>query len=139
MLSPFPMQIIQTPGQITMLFEYDHFVRIIYMDRKTHPQDLDPTWMGDSIGRWEGNTLVVDTIGLNEKSWLDQIGHPHTAALHLIERIRRVDHDTLQDDITIDDPGAYTKTWTGQLTFKLRPTWHLAEYVCEDTMPASAK
>ena len=139
MLSPFPMQIVQMQGQVIMLFEYDHFVRIVYTDRKTHSKDLDPSWMGDSIGAWDGNTLVVDTVGLNEKSWLDQIGHPHSVALHVIERIHRVDRDTLQDDITIDDPGAYTRTWTGRQTFKLKPTWHLIEYVCEDTMPESGK
>ena len=134
MLMPFPMQIVQTPTEIIMIFEYDHYVRQIYLDRHEHPRDLSPTWMGDSIGKWEGNTLVVDTIGFNDKSWLDQVGHPHSDALHLIERIRRVDHDTLQEDITVDDPKAYTKPWTGQQVFKLRTGWHLIEYVCEDNM-----
>jgi hypothetical protein len=139
MLIEFPMQIVQVPGQVIMLFEYDHFVRQIYTDRREHPKDLDPTWMGDSIGRWEGDTLVVDTVGLNDKTWLDQVGHPHSDALHVVERIRRVRHDTLQDDITIDDPRAYTKPWTGQQVFKLRPGWHLIEYICEDNMPGSKK
>jgi hypothetical protein len=134
MLMPFPMQIVQTPNEVMMIFEYDHYVRHIYMDRREHPRDMSPTWMGDSIGRWEGNTLVVDSVGFNDKSWLDQVGHPHSDALHLIERIRRTDHDTLQVDMTIDDPKAYTKPWTGQQVFKLRPGWHLIEYVCEDNM-----
>ena len=139
MLIPFPMQIVQTNGQVIMLFEYDHFVRNIYMDRKAHPKDLDATWMGDSIGRWDKDTLVVDTVGLKEQSWLDMVGHPHSDALHVVERIRKVDHETLQDEITIDDPKAYKKPWSGTLAYKLRPTWHLIEYVCEDNRAAPFK
>ncbi len=132
MLIPFPMQIVQTTGQVIMLFEYDHFVRIIYTGRKVHPKDLDATWMGDSIGMWDKDTFVVDTVGLKEQSWLDMVGHPHSDALHVVERIRKVDHETLQDEITIDDPKAYKKPWSGTLAYKFRPTWHLIEYACED-------
>ena len=134
LLIPFPMQIVQVPGEVIMLFEYDHYVRHIYTDRREHPQNLEPTWMGDSIGKWEGDTLVVDTVGLSAKSWLDQVGHPHSDALHVVERIRRTDHETLQDDITFDDPKAYTRPWAGQRVFRLRPGWHLMEYICEDHM-----
>jgi len=134
MLIPFPMQIVQLPGQVMMVFEYDHFVRFIDLERRQHPKDLSPSWMGDSIGHWEGDTLVVDTIGLNDKTWLDQVGHPHSEALHVIERIRRPDHDTLVDEITIDDPKTYTKSWSGQQIFGLRRGWHLLEYICEDNM-----
>jgi hypothetical protein len=134
LLIPFPMQIVQIPGEVIMLFEYDHYVRHIYTGRREHPKDLQPTWMGDSIGRWEGTTLVVDTVGLTEKSWLDQVGHPHSHQLHVVERIRRIDHDTLEDDLTFDDPKAYTRPWTGKRVFKLRPGWHLMEYICEDHM-----
>jgi len=132
MLIPFPMQVVQIPGELLMLFEYDHYIRHIHLDRREHPKDLDLTWMGDSIGWWEGNTLVVDTVGLNDKTWLDQVGHPHSDALHVIERLSRSDRDTLQDDVTIEDPKAYTKPWSGQQVFKRRPTWHLLEYVCAD-------
>jgi hypothetical protein len=134
MLLPFPMRIIQIPGEVLMLFEYDHFVRQIHTDRREHPKGLDPTWMGDSIGKWDGDTLVVDTVGLNDKTWLDQVGHPHSNALHVIERIRRVDHNTLVDDVTIDDPKAYAKPWSGQQVFTLKPGWQLMEYVCEDNV-----
>ena len=134
LLIPFPMQIVQTPSEVIMIFEYDHFVRHIYLDRREHPKDLDLTWMGDSIGRWSGDTLTVDSVAFNDKTWLDQVGHPHSDALHLTERIRRSDHDTLQDDLTIDDPKAYVRPWTGRQTFKFKPAWHLAEYVCEDNM-----
>jgi hypothetical protein len=134
LLMPFPMQIAQVPGEVLMIFEYDHFIRAIYTDGRPHPKDLDPTWMGDSVGKWEGNTLVVDTVGFNDKTWLDMVGHPHTDALHMSERIRRLDHDTLQDNLTIIDPKAYTKPWTGQQIFELKPSWRLGEYVCEDNM-----
>jgi hypothetical protein len=135
MLIPFPIQIVQLPAQVLMIFEYDHFVRQIDMTRQSHPKDLDPTWMGDSIGKWDGDTLVIDTVGLNDKTWLDQVGHPHSSGLHVIERLRRLNHDTLQDTLTVDDPSTYTKPWTGRLTFTLRPGWKIKEYICEDNMP----
>jgi hypothetical protein len=138
-LIPFPMQIVQLPDEVVILFEYDHFVLHVYTNRKEHPKNMDPTWMGDSIGRWEGDALVVDTVGLTDKSWLDQVGHPHSDALHVLERIRRIDHATLQADFTFDDPKAYTKPWTGQLIFKLRTGWHLMEYICEDHMEEPTK
>jgi hypothetical protein len=134
MLIPFPMQIVQLPGQVMMVFEYDHFVRFIDLERRQHPKDLNPSWLGDSIGHWEGDTLVVDTVGLNDKTWIDQVGHPHSGALHVIERIRRPERDTLVDDITIDDPKAYLKPWSGQQVFALKRGWHLLEYICEDNM-----
>jgi hypothetical protein len=139
MLIPFPMQVIQLPGEVILLFEYDHSIRHIYLDRREHLKELDLTWMGGSIGWWEGNTLVVDTTGLNDKTWLDQVGHPHSDALHVVERIRRLDHDTLQDDLMIDDPKAYKKPWAGRQVFKLKPTWHLLEYVCTDDRAGARK
>jgi len=134
LLWPYPMEIIQIPGRVIMFFEFNHYVRQIYTDGRGHNQDLPPTWMGDSIGRWEGDTLVVDATGFNDKTSIDRLGHPHSDAMHLVERIRRVDHDTLQDDITIDDPKAFTKPWTGQQIFQLKPGWEIAEYVCEDNV-----
>jgi hypothetical protein len=134
LLVPFPMQIVQPPGELIMLFEYDHYVRHIDTARREHPKGLQPTWMGDSIGRWDGNTFVIDTIGLTEKSWLDQVGHPHSDELHVVERLRRINRDTLEDDLQFEDGKAFTKPWTGTRVFKLRPGWHLMEYVCEDHM-----
>jgi hypothetical protein len=90
--------------------------------------------MGDAIGKWEGDTLVIDTIGFNDKTWVDMSGHPHSDAMHLVERIRRVDHNTLQNDLTIEDPKAYTKPWGGRLIFVLKPGWSLGEMVCEDNI-----
>lgn len=139
MLIPFPMQIVEAPGEVILLFEYDHYVRHIFLNRRSHPKDLELTWMGDSIGWWEGNRLVVDTVGLNDKTWLDQVGHPHSDALHVIERIQRTDSETLEDDVTIDDPRAYAKPWSGRQIFKLKPTWHLIEYVCGGERGGAAK
>jgi hypothetical protein len=133
-LHPKPIEIVQLPDEIIMMYEYDRFVRHIYIDGRPHDEFLDPPlWMGDSIGKWEGDTLVIDVIGFNDKTWLDRAGHPHSDALHLVERMRRVDHDTLSDEITIDDPKAYTKPWTVQTSFRLLPPAQTLDWegVCE--------
>jgi hypothetical protein len=129
-----PVEVLQVPGRVIMFFEYDHFVRQIFMDKSGHSADLMATWMGDSIGKWEGNTLVVDSVGFIDSTWLDYEGHPHSDALHLTERIRRMNHDTLINDITIDDPKAYTKPWTSHMVFELKPNWKIEEVVCEDNV-----
>ncbi len=128
----FPVQIVQIPGQVIMLFEFDHFVRRIYTDGRPHDQDAGPLWMGDSIGKWEGDTLVADTVSFNDKTTLDREGYPHSDAMHLVERIRRIDQNNLVIDLTVDDPKAYTKPWSATLNFQLRPDWKIMEHVCED-------
>jgi hypothetical protein len=126
-----PMSFIQTNEKIVILYEADRVYRIIYMNRK-HPEHADSLWYGDSIGTWDGNTLVVDTIDFNDRTWLDRSGHPHSDKLHLVERFVRVDHGHLQIDITVDDPIAYTKPWGGRKIFKLEPaSWELEEYMCD--------
>jgi hypothetical protein len=107
--------------------------RIIYMDGRSHPANFRPTNYGHSIGRWEGDTLVVETVGLNEKFWIDTRGTPHTEKLKFTERFTRSDMNTLQYQATIDDPGAYTQPWTTQV-FNLRwgPNSDPFEYVCQD-------
>jgi hypothetical protein len=127
-----PMEIIQVPGRVLELFEFDDTMRQIWLNRTKHPADLKPTYLGDSIGHWEGNTLVVDTVGFNAKSWVDRIGHPHSEKMHLVERIRRTGPKTLLVDLTITDPVAYTKPWSGTLIFLQHPTWHIDEYACMD-------
>ena len=103
------------------------------MDGQEHPEDLFPNWMGHSIGRWDGDTLVVDTIGLNDKTWLDSEAHPHSDALHVVERFRRVNQDTLTVEVEYEDPEVYTKPWTGELTFQLVPDGKILEWVtCDD-------
>jgi hypothetical protein len=129
-----PMEIANVSGRVLMLFEYDHFVRNIYTDGREHTKDLPGTWMGDSIGKWDGDTLVVDTTGFNDKTWLDNDGHPHTEDLHVVERIRRVNHDRLTIDTTIEDPKAYTKPWGGHAIYELKTGWNLGEMVCEDNV-----
>jgi hypothetical protein len=132
-LHPKPIEIVQLPDEVIMMYEYDRIVRHIYTDGRPHDEFLDPPlWMGDSIGKWEGDTLVIDVIGFNDKTWLDRAGHPHSDALHVTERIRRVNHDTLSDDITVEDPKAYTKPWAAQIGFQLQPGMNLDwEGVCE--------
>jgi len=131
-LYPLPMQIVQTPGEVIFLFEYDSLRHQVFTDGRAHDTSLGPLWMGDSIGHWEGDTLVADTVNFNDKTWLDRMGHPHSDQLHVVERIRRVDHDHLVDEITVEDPKAYTKTWTARLPYVLKPKWTIAEAFCED-------
>lgn len=132
-LQVFPMQIVQTPTEVIELFEYDHFVRHIYIGGKhPTPDELTPTYDGDSVGHWEGDTLVVDTVGLNGKIWLDRLGHPESDQMHITERIRRTDDKTLQVDFTFDDPKAYPAPWTATLRWGLKPTWHIIEHICEE-------
>jgi hypothetical protein len=130
----FPVQIVQTPKEVIEIFEYDHTVRYIFTDGRKHPDDLTPTYNGHSIGHWEGDTLVVDTVGLNGKTWLDRVGHPSSDLMHIIERIRRVDADSLQINFTFDDPKSYVKPWTAQVGFKLHTDWDVLEHVCEDNL-----
>ena len=132
-LHPKPIEIVQLANEVIMLFEYDRIVRHIYTDGRPHDEFLDPPlWMGDSIGKWEGDTLVVDVIGFNDKTWLDRAGHPHSDALHIVERLRRPSRDTLTDEITVEDPKAYAKPFTVQTSFQLHPELSLDwEGVCE--------
>ena len=107
-------------------------MRHIYTDGRTHPADFNPSYMGHSIGHWEGGTLVVDTVGLNGKAWLDRVGHPESDQMHVMERIHRVDDHTLQVDLTFDDPKSYTKPWTAHMSLRLHPDWDIMEDICED-------
>ncbi len=132
MLQPFPWEIVHARDRVIMFFEYQAIVRQIYTDGRGHPKDLEPTYMGHSIGKYEGDTLVIDTIGLNDKTWLNPTGIPHSDELHVIEHLRRIDHDTLVDDYTFEDPKAFTKPWAAHRVFKLKPDWQLQEYVCAE-------
>lgn len=107
-----------------------HFCRI-YTDGRAVPDDPDPSWMGYSVGHWEGNnTFVVETVGFNEKTWLDRLGHPHSDQFHVTERFRRVDADHLQLDITMTDPKALAKPWSTTFYYENRPNWELGEISC---------
>ena len=124
-LWPIKTKFIQTPEAVYILHELGPYFRVVRLNSK-HPEDPDPQWWGDSIGWYEnGDTLVVDTIGFNDKTWLDQMGHPHTDKLHLTERYKRVDANTLELDMVIDDPGAYTKPWSSHRNFTISQTGFL--------------
>src|SRR6266851_8919745 len=110
---PWEFTMVQTSKIVYILYEFTRTWRSIAMDQE-HPKDPDPTWMGDSIGRYEGDTLVIDTIGLSDKTWLDHTGHPHSESLHVVERLRRVDPSTLELAVSVDDPNAYTKSFSGK-------------------------
>ena len=126
-----PFEIIQIPGRILILIEDAYARRTIWMDRRSLPKDPDPTWYGYSVGRWEGDTLIVDTIGLDERSWLNGGGYPHSDAVHIVERFRRLDHDRLELTTTIGDSKAYTKPWVGNpRVYLLKPKYELLESPC---------
>jgi hypothetical protein len=129
LLANHPFKIVSAAGEIVILYERSHDFREIYMDGRSHPSDPDPSWWGNSIGKWQGDTLVIDSVGFNDRTWLDYQGLPHTEALHLVERYRRVDHDSLQLVLSIDDPKAYTKTWEATNNYKLKP-WDIGEDIC---------
>jgi hypothetical protein len=116
-----PFEIRQSENVVYILSETDHWVRRIYMDGRGHPDGYPSAWMGHSIGKYEGNTLIVDTADINENTWIDALGHPHSDTLHLVQRFRRLNHDTLEIEITFDDPKTYTKPWTGRKTYQLQP------------------
>jgi hypothetical protein len=124
-------KIIQEPNLVVILYEEGAF-RQIFLDGRPLPRDPNPTWVGYSVGRWDGDTLVVDTIGFNGKKWLDQGGHPSTDALHITERFRRRDLGHLDIQFTVDDPKAYTKPWTLNLPQLLYVDTELLEYVCTE-------
>jgi hypothetical protein len=125
-----PTQLVQQPDKVTILYAYDHQVRRVRMNQ-THPAHVTPTWYGDSVGHYEGDTLVVDTVGFNDKTWLDATGKPHSDAMHVLERYRRPDLGHLSVELTIEDAKAFTKPYTFTRIFTLAPGWELQEYVCQ--------
>jgi hypothetical protein len=129
---PQPKKVIQTPGEIVLLFESYHSYRQIFTDGRSLPGRRDPAWFGYSVGRWERDTLVVDTVGLNEKTWLDDGGHPHSDELHVVERFRRPDFGHMTVQVTIEDPKAYTKPWTVTIPWEVFPDTELLDWVCEN-------
>jgi hypothetical protein len=133
-LTPYGAEILEIP-EIQRVFIFDiggpHTFRTIYTDGRSHPKDLQPTYYGHSIGWWEGDTLVVDTVGYNEGFWIDRGVAPHTDQLHTVEKFTRTDFAQIRYDVTIDDPGAYTKPWGGTMNLRLEAGTELFEYVCQ--------
>lgn len=135
-VTPYGTEIIEIP-ELQRMFIFDiggpHTVRTIYLDGRPHPKDLMPSYYGHSIGKWEGDTLVVETVGFTEGFWMDRAGSPHTEKLVFTERFTRTDYNSLRYEVTIDDPGAYTATWkTNPFTMRWNATSELFEYVCQD-------
>jgi hypothetical protein len=131
-LSYAPYKIIQAPGVIVMLYEVDNTRRQVYTDGRKLPVDPQPAWLGYSVGHWEGDTLVVDTAGFNDKSWLDAIGHPHSEALRVQERFRRLDFGHMELQVTIDDPKIFTRPFSIKVTQLLLPDSDLLESFCTE-------
>ena len=128
-------EIVQTPKEVLFIHEFDSEVRRIYMDGRQHPDGWPFGWMGHSTGRYDGDSLVVDTVGFNDRTWFDRAGTPHSDQLHVVERFRRPNHETLAVDFRFEDPKTFTRPWTATRTYPLRLDLEVLEHVtCEDTL-----
>lgn len=133
LLAPGFFKLVHAPNLLLMLFEGDTpGYRQVFLDGRGHPQDLDPTWTGHSTGRWEGDTLVIDSRGFNDKGWMDFEGRPYTEMLHVVQRIRRPDLGRLEIQVEVEDPGAYGKPWAVSKDASLAPDEEIREYICTE-------
>jgi len=133
---PMPMEILQTPGEVVILYESFRAWRRIPLNAKLqHPDDLTPTWMGDSVGRWEGDTLVVDVTGFNDKTWLSGMGTIHTEKLHVVERYKPINYDTILYEAAVEDAGAMTKPWVTGSVLRRPIDVRVEEYECIENNP----
>jgi hypothetical protein len=134
-LTPYGAEIVEVPD-LERVYIFDiggpHTYRIIYMDGREHPDDLAPSYYGHSVGHWEGDTLVIDSVGYNERFWMDRGQSPHTEDLHMIERLTRTSLNDMTYEITIEDPNVYTDTWTATLEMRWLGDQELFEYICQD-------
>ena len=131
-LVPYPFKVLTVPGMVVILYEAVHSYRQIFTDGRGLPKDPNPQWFGYSVGRWDGDTFVVESAGFNDNVWLDNFGHPATTALKVTERFRRKNVGQMDVEITIDDPKTYTKPWTVLLPLTLAPDTELIEYMCNE-------
>ncbi len=130
--APAPIDVMQTPNEIGFIHELGRHVRVVYLN-EPHEKDPDPTYFGNSIGHWEGDTLVIDTVGISHKTELDRLLMPHSDKLHVVERIRMPDHNHLQFELTIDDPDTFTRPWKKTFIWdRQKPGTHIIEYICAD-------
>ena len=129
--TPEPMQLMQSDKYLAFLFEQNSWFTVVPIDGRPHAQGIS-TWFGDSVGHWEGDTLVIDTINFNGKTRLDTIGHPHSDQLHLVQRLSRPDLGHVVHEMLIDDPKTFTTSWKVTRTFTLRTDWEMMEYSCEE-------
>ena len=130
--TPFPFQIIQLPEVTTFLYEYAHATRYVHTNGSEHPEGPINWWMGDSRGRWEGDTLVVDVVHFTDQTWFDRTGNFHSEALHVVERYSLLDADHISYEVTIEDPEVFTRPWTMRMTLYRRtePNFQLLDYDC---------
>jgi len=127
----YPVEIVQTPERLALLFESNNVFHVVRTDGSKHPENTDPTWMGNSIGWYEGDTLVIDTTGFNGKTWIDTIEHPSSDALHVLEHLRFLDRNHLAYDVTWEDPKTYTKPiQNSRVLSRMKPGNELMEYWC---------
>jgi hypothetical protein len=130
---PMPFEIVQTPKKVVIAYESYHAFRIIpFNDKLQHPNDLVPTWMGDSVARWDGDTLVVDVAGFNDKTWLSGTGSFHSEDLHVVERFKLNSDDTITYTATVTDPKVLTKPWTTGALLRRPPNTRVEEYECAE-------
>jgi len=127
---PFMAKFVHGPSLLVILTEGNPGFRQVFLDGRKHPADADPTWFGHSIGRWEGEMLVIDTIGFNDRGWMEV--YPRTEKLHIVERYRRVDFGHMEVQVTIEDPGVFAKPWQMNMAWNLAPQEEIIEYVCEN-------
>lgn len=136
LFAAYPIEILQEPRQVTFIHEIHHMPRLVYLDLNLpNLADMDPNWMGLSVGRWDGDTLVVESQGFNDLTTLDTAGLPHSTDLRVAERLRKLDADTLEDVITITDPKTFTAAWSTRVTYRRQPGLRLKEYACTDSNP----
>ncbi len=129
--APYPVEIVQTPDKTVFLYETQHLFRVIHMNAE-HPATLEPSYMGHAVGRWEGDTLVIDSVGFVDSTQIDEQGSKHSAQMHVVERIRKLENGSLEVRFTIDDPGAFSQPWTARRVWEWRPDVRFFEYVCEE-------
>jgi len=133
--TPYGIEIVDLPETREVIFLHTgapHSWRIAYLDGRPHPKDLKPSWYGHTTGKWEGDTLVMDTVGFNDKFWLTREGVPTTKQLHLIEKLSRPNHNQLKYEATVDDPGAYTASWTGGWYLRWSQDNEPFDYLCQE-------
>ncbi len=131
--NPYPFQIIQTPGQVTFAYELNHVIRPIVLDKpqvSAHELEVAPYYSGHSVAHWDGDTLVIETAGFNEKTFLDATGAPHSDEMTTVERVKKVNDKTLEDVITVTDPQMFTKPWSARFVYDLHPEVRLEDYTC---------
>jgi len=131
MNSPDPIQIMQSDQYLSLLYEQNTWFKVFPLDGRKH-RDIVPTWFGDSVGHWEGDTLVVDTVNFNGKTRLDTTGHPHSDQIRIVERFQRTDLGHVAYEVTVNDPKTFTRPWKNTRVFTLRPDWEIMEYSCEE-------